>query len=55
MRCIRRDLLHRPIATVMDSERASQQYVAFMRGEIDEATLDAELEHCILERGMTKA
>jgi hypothetical protein len=55
MRCIRRDLLHRPIATVMDSERASRHYLAFMRGDIDEATLDAELEHCILERGMTKA
>jgi hypothetical protein len=55
MRCIRRDLLHRPIATVLDSERASQHYLAFMRGDIDEATLDAELEHCILERGMTKA
>ncbi len=55
MRSIRRDLLHRPIATVLDSERASQQYVAFVRGEIDEATLDAELEDCILDRGMTKA
>jgi hypothetical protein len=55
MRCIRRDLLRRPIATVMDSERASQHYLAFMRGDIDEATLDAALEHCILERGMTKA
>lgn len=55
MRCIRRDLLHRPIATVLDSERASRHYLAFMRGDIDEATLDAELERCILERGMTKA
>lgn len=55
MRSIRRDLIDQPIATVMDSERASQHYLAFMRGEIDEATLDAELEHCILERGMTKA
>jgi hypothetical protein len=55
MRSIRRDLLHRPIATVLDSERASQHYLAFMRGDIDDATLDAELEHCILERGMTKA
>jgi hypothetical protein len=55
MRSIRRDLLHRSIATVMDSEQASRHYLAFMRGDLDEATLDAALEHCILERGMTKA
>ena len=55
MRSIRRDLLHRSIATVLDSDRASQHYLAFMRGEINAATLDAALEHCIVERGMTKA
>jgi hypothetical protein len=55
MRSIRRDLLDRPIATVMDAEQASQYYLAFMRGEIDEATLDQGLEDCIVEHGMSKA
>ena len=54
MRCIQRDLLAQTIATVMDSEQASRHYLAFMRGEINEATLDAQLERCIVERGMTK-
>jgi hypothetical protein len=55
MSCIRRDLLNQAIATVMDSERSSRAYLAFMRGEIEEATLDEQLDACIVERGMTKA
>jgi hypothetical protein len=54
MRSIRRDLLHRPIATVMDAAQASRSYLAFMRGEITEAELDEQLGECILEHGMTK-
>jgi hypothetical protein len=54
MRSIRRDLLDRPIATVMDSEQASRHYLAFMRGDIDEATLNTRLTGCILQEGMSK-
>ena len=54
MSCIRRDS-DQPVATVMDSERSSRAYLAFMRGEIEEATLDEQLDACIVERGMTKA
>jgi hypothetical protein len=52
---IRRDLIDQPIATIMDSEQASRYYLAFMRGEIDEATLDAALEGCKIAEGMSKA
>jgi hypothetical protein len=51
---IRRDLTQR-VATVMDSARASQFYLAFMRGQLTEAEFNAGLEGCILEHGMTKA
>jgi hypothetical protein len=54
MPCIRKDLLAQTIATVMDSEQASRYYLAFMRREMDESTLDVLLERCIVERGMTK-
>jgi hypothetical protein len=52
---IRRDLLDQPIATVMDSEQASRHYLAFMRGDIDEATLDDALEGSKIAEGMSKA
>jgi hypothetical protein len=51
---IRRDLTQR-VATVMDSARASQLYLAFMRGLLSEAEFNAGLEECILEHGMSKA
>jgi hypothetical protein len=54
LHCIRKDLLDHAIATVMDAEQASRHYLAFMRQEIDGATLDQALLGCILEHGMTK-
>jgi len=54
LRCIRKDLVDQPIATVMDAVQASRHYLAFMREEIDPETLDRELLGCILEHGMTK-
>lgn len=50
---MRRDLTQR-VATVLDSERASQLYLAFMRRELDAPTFDAGLDRCIFERGMTR-
>jgi hypothetical protein len=58
MRCIRKDLLDTPIATVMDAERASRLYLDFMREpeeDRDAAAFDAALEACVLEHGMNKA
>lgn len=46
--------LPKRIATVLDSERASELYLQFMRGQISESDFDEGLESCILERGMTK-
>ena len=54
LRSIKRDMLDQFIATVMDAEQASRYYLAFMRGEIADATLDRELVGCIVEHGMTK-
>src|SRR5262245_34634927 len=51
---IRRDLTQR-VATVMDAARSSELYLRFMRGEIDDAALDAGLQDCIVAYGMSKA
>ena len=50
---IKRNLPKR-IATVLDSERASELYLQFIRGEISEPEFDDGLEGCVLEYGMTK-
>lgn len=50
---IKRNLPKR-IATVLDSERASELFLQFVRGDIPEEEFDAGLEDCIIERGMTK-
>ena len=50
---IKRNLPKR-VATVLDSERASELYLQFIRGEITEQDFDDGLETCVVEQGMTR-
>lgn len=43
----------KPIATKLDSEKSSNLFLAFSRGEISESEFDNGLDNCIIREGMT--